>query len=157
DRDLQSNDPNQDRLHNEFLARHPAWFYERKRGEWNALTARDAALKKKVSKNRIDNEKAAQAAYALYFDAAKARADKKNLFQTKKDGGYYEDIFNDATTTAWLLVPFRIADYIASEKNTFLRSIRDIDPKKATVEQSRLLTRQWVKFADQYILGAIGL
>lgn len=157
DRDLQSNDPNQDRLHNEFLQRDPPWFYERKRGEWNALTARDAALKKAVGRNRIDNERAAQAAYAFYIDAARARADKKNLFQPRKDGGYYEDIFNDATTTAWLLVPFRMAEYVATEKNGYLRSIRGIDPKKATVEQSRLLSRQWVKFADQYILGTIGL
>jgi hypothetical protein len=157
DRDLQSNDPNQDRLHSEFLKRDPPWFYERKRGEWNALTARDANLKKKVGKNRVDNERAAQAAYAFYFDAAKARADKKNLFQPKVNSGYYEDIFNSGTTTAWLLVPYRIADYIATQKTDYLKSIRGIDPRKASVEQSRRLGREWIKFADQFILGTIGL
>lgn len=156
DRDLQSNDPNQDRLHLEFSQRDPSWFYERKRGEWNALTVRDAALKKRVGRNRIDNERAAQAAYALYFDAAKARADKKNLFQPKKDGGYYEDVFNDGTTTAWLLVPFLIGEHVTREKNEYLKSIRGIDPRRATAAQHRLLSRQWIKFADQFILGTIG-
>jgi AIPR protein len=157
DRDLMSNDPNQDRLHQEFLDRDPAWFYERKRGEWNALTARDAALKRKVGKNRIDNERAAQAAYALFIDAAKARADKKNLFQARRDGGYYDDVFNDGTTTAWLLVPYRLSLYVTEEKNKYLRSIRGIDPRKATVQQKALLSKEWIKFADQYILGTIGL
>lgn len=157
DRDLRSNDPNQDRLHTQFLERQPPWFYERKRGEWNALTGRDAQLKKLVGKNKIDNERAAQAAYAFYFDGAKARADKKNLFQTRADGGYYEDIFSDATTTAWLLVPYRIADFVANAKNVYLRSIKGIDPRTATAQQSRLLSRQWLKFADQFVLGTIGL
>jgi AIPR protein len=157
DRDLMSNDLNQDRLQHEFLQRDPPWFYERKRGEWVALTKRDAELKKSIGKNKIDNERAAQAAYAVFIDAARARADKKNLFQPRKDGGYYEDVFNDSTTTAWLLLPFRTADYVGSKKNEYLRSIRGIDPRKATVQQARLLSKEWVKFADQYILGTIGL
>jgi hypothetical protein len=157
DRDLLSNDPNQDRLQAQFLKRSPAWFYERKRGEWNALTARDAGLKQKVGKRKIDNERAAQAAYAFYIDAAKARADKKSLFQPKANNGYYEDIFNSGTTTAWLLVPYRIADYVAERKNEYLKSIRGIDPRRASVEQSRRLGREWLKFADQFIIGTIGL
>jgi hypothetical protein len=155
DRDLLSNDPNQDRLQAEFFKRTPPWFYERKRGEWNALTARDAGLKT-MSKRKIDNERAAQAAYAFYFDAAKARADKKNLFQPKTSSGYYEDIFNSGTTTAWLLVPYRIADYVAERKNEYLKSIRGIDARRPNVEQSRRLDREWLKFADQFILGTIG-
>jgi hypothetical protein len=155
DRDLQSNDPNQDRLHAEFLKRDPAWFYERKRGEWNALTARDAQMRKHLAKSRIDNERVAQAAYAFYFDAGRARADKKNLFQPKSDGGYYEDIFNETRTSAWLLVPYLLDQYIRTEKNSYLKAIRGIDPRKASVAQKKLLGRQWLKFADQFILGTM--
>jgi hypothetical protein len=155
DRDLQSNDPIQDRLQREFARLRPAWFYERKRGEWNALSVEDAALKKRVQRRRVDNERAAQAAFAFYFDAAKARADKKNLFQLKKDGGYYEDIFNDARTAVGLLVPYKIAEHVRAEKNRYLKATRGIDPRKATTAQKRLLSRQWVKFADQFIVGAI--
>jgi hypothetical protein len=154
-RDLQSNDPVQDRLHREFLRRRRPWFYERKRGEWNALSARDADLKKKVGNRRVDNERAAQAAYAFYFDPGKARADKKNLFQPKRDGGYYEDIFSDSRTTAQFLLPYLIAEHIRAEKNRYLRSIRDIDPDRVSMTQRRLLSRQWVKFADQFLLGTI--
>jgi hypothetical protein len=155
DRDLQSNDPTQDRLHAEFLRRDPAWFYERKRGEWNALTARDARLKKQLAKRRIDNEKVAQAAYAFYFDPGRARADKKNLFQRRSDGGYYEDIFNDTRTAAWLLLPYLFAEHIRNEKNTYLKEIRGIDGRKANVVQRRLLGREWLKFADQFVLGTM--
>jgi hypothetical protein len=154
-RDLQSNDPNQDRLHDEFLRRDPPWFYERKRGEWNALTARDATLKKRLVKRRIDNEQAAQAAFAFYFDPGKARADKKSLFQSKGDGGYYEDIFNEMRTAVSLLVPYRLAKHIAEEKRDYLKKIRMIDPRKANVAERKLLGRQWLKFADQFILGTM--
>jgi hypothetical protein len=155
DRDLQSNDTTQDRLHNEFIRRDPPWFYERKRGEWNALTARDAGLRKRIGRNRVDNEIAAQAAYAFFFDAGKARADKKGLFQPKKDGGYYEDIFNESRTPVSLLVPFRLSEYIKGRKNEYLKEIRGVDPSKATQAQARRLSRQWLKFADQFILGTI--
>jgi hypothetical protein len=155
DRDLQSNDPNQDRLHAEFLQQDPPWFYERKRGEWNALTARDAQLKKRLTKRRIDNERVAQAAYAFYFDPGRARADKKDLFQRRSDGGYYEDIFSESRTAAWLLLPYLLAEYIRGEKNSYLKRIRGIDARKANVEQRRLLSREWLKFADQFVLGTM--
>ncbi len=157
DRDLQSNDPTQDRLHVDFIRRAPPWFYERKRGEWNALTAHDAQLKRRVGKRRIDNERVAQAAYAFYLNPARARADKKNLFQSKRDGGYYEEIFNETTNTVGLLVPYELAERIRMEKNSYLKEIRDIETRKASVAQKRLLGRQWLKFADQFILGTMAL
>jgi AIPR protein len=156
DRDLMSNDPVQDRLHREFLRRDPPWFYERKGGEWQALTEQDAQLKTRIQKRRIDNQRAAQAAYAFYFDPAVARADKKHLFQPRTDGGYYEDIFNAGTSTAWMLVPYLLADFVAAEKARYLKSIRGLDPRSASVAQRRTLRRQWLKFADQFIVGTIG-
>jgi hypothetical protein len=156
DRDLQSNDNQQGRLHEEFLLRNPPWFYERKRGEWSAHTARDAALKKKVGKNRIDNERAAQAAYAFFNDPGQARADKKGLFQSVAEGGKYEDVFNDGTTTAYLLVPFRASVFVSAEKASLLRELRQIDARKPTTNELKILARQWIKFADQFILGTIG-
>ncbi len=154
-RDLQSNDLTQNRLHDEFRQLSPPWFYERKRGEWNALTAGDASLKKKFAKHRIDNERVAQAAFAFYFDAGKARADKKSLFQSKDDGGYYEDIFNDTRTPIELLVPYLLAEHIRVEKGIYLKAIKGINARKASVEQRRLLGKLWLKFADQFILGTM--
>jgi len=154
-RDLQSNDRHQDRLQRDFQKRTTPWFYERKRGEWNALSTEDPGLEKRLGKRRIDNEEAAQAAYAFYFDPGRARADKKDLFQPKRDGGYYEDIFNEKRTSASLLVPYLLAKYIRARKNDYLKEIRPIDPRKATIDEQRLLSRLWLKFADQFILGAM--
>jgi hypothetical protein len=155
-RDLQSNDRHQDRLQRDFRKRTTPWFYERKRGEWNALTAEDPGLAQRLGKRRIDNEEAAQAAYAFYFDPGRARADKKDLFQPKKDGGYYEDIFNEKRTSASLLVPYLLAKHIRARKNDYLKQIRPIvDPRKATLDEQRLLSQLWLKFADQFILGAM--
>ncbi len=75
DRDLMSNDRHQDRLQGEFNHLRPPWFYERERGEWDAL-ARGARTRQRYGRpaRRVDNETAAQAGYAFYFDPADARA-----------------------------------------------------------------------------------
>jgi hypothetical protein len=160
DRDLQSNDPNQDRLQVEFDALDPPWFYERKRGEWNARVADDEALLERYGKGaqarRIDNEQAAQAAYAFYFDPAKARARKTLLFRGQSDDGYYEELFNSDTTARWLLLPYRLSEHVVEQKRKYMKQIRDINPKRASAAQNKQLRREWLKFADQFVLGAMG-
>lgn len=155
DRDLLSNDYQQDRLHDEFRSLDPPWFYERKRGEWDAKVKPSAALRARYAKHRIDNEKAAQAAYAFHFDPAEARARKRLLFVPAQDGGFYDKLFNDDTTPEWLLVPYLIGEAVAERKRAYLKQLRGIkDRQKASAQEKRLLSYEWQKFADQMMIGA---
>jgi hypothetical protein len=158
DRDLLSNDKHQDRLQIEFGELDPPWFYERKRGEWDAVVKPKANWKARYGKpaRRVDNEAAAQAAYAFYFDPAEARARKKLLFVPADDIGFYDDIFNDDTSAEWLLVPFRIWQYVVEQKATYVKRLRQANPAKPLANDRRLLAREWVKFGDQMLVGTIG-
>lgn len=159
DRDLLSNDVLQDRLQSEFDQLDPPWFYERKRGEWDAVVAKNPAVKARYGKQaarRIDNEKAAQAAYAFYFNPGRARIDKKQLFLRKQDGGVYEDIFNEDTNTTWLLVPFLVQEYVSVRKRQHQREVKNIEEGKADAKQRRLLAKEWVRFSDQLFTATIG-
>lgn len=160
DRDLLSNDEPQSRLEVEFDQLDPPWFYERKRGQWDAQIKPDAALKRRYGNGtrRIDNEVAAQAAHAFWYDPAVARARKRMLFVRKQDdeNGLYEDLFDDDTTPEWLLVPYRIGRYIATRKRDYMRQLKEaLKPARPTTAQRVTIQRSWLKFADQFVLGAI--
>jgi hypothetical protein len=157
DRDLLSNDGLQDRLQKEFNDLDPPWFYERKRGEWDAVVAKRARLRAKFGRpaRRVDNEKAAQAAYAFFKSPADARARKRLLFVPNREGGFYDDVFNEETTAERLLLPYRLAERIAKKKSEYLREIKTIDPLKPSAREKRQLEREWIKFGDQFILGAM--
>jgi hypothetical protein len=152
-----SNDPLQDKLQDAFDALKPPWFYERKRGEWPARTKNNPKLRARYEKGKfqLDNEKAAQAAYAFHYNPAEARARKRFLFRTTRDGGFYERLFNEDTTPEWLLLPYLIAEYVARRKSEYQRQVRKIDPERASVEELDLLDMEWIKFADQVLVGAI--
>jgi hypothetical protein len=157
DRDLLSNDRTQDRLQLEFDEMELPWFYERKRGEWNARIAASPVLKARYGngKRRIDNEPAAQAYMAFFHDPADARARKRLLFVPQAEQGYYDRIFQDDTTPEHLLVPFLLSQFIAERKREYQRKVKAIDRDALSVEDKRLLAQNWLRFADQFILGAI--
>lgn len=160
DRDLMSNDDPQARLEEEFAELEPPWFYERKRGQWEAEAKQKAAKKKKFGDRRIDNETAAQAAYAFWRDPAVARARKRMLFVRKSEdlNGLYDQIFTDSTTPEWLLLPFRIQQYVARRKRAYMRELKSaLESSRPSVKEKRVMGKQWLKFADQVILGAIRL
>jgi hypothetical protein len=162
DRDLLSNDDPQATLQTDFDQLAPPWFYQRKRGEWDAQIKPHAARKRRYGNGArlIDNEGAAQAAYAFWYDAAVARARKRMLFVRKSDdeNGLYDEIFTSNTTAEWLLLPFRIHEYVNSRKREFLphlKSALEVAESDRTTEQERTIQRTWIKFADQVLVGAI--
>ena len=158
DRDLMSNDDPQQRLEKEFEQRDPPWFYERKRGQWDAEAKNSATLRDKFGKRRIDNEVAAQAAYAFWHDPAVAKARKRMLFVRKLDDakGLYEQIFTESTTTDWMLLPYLTQRYVASRKATYMRELKvALQVKEPDVKTKRTVEREWLKFSDQMVLAAI--
>lgn len=62
---------------------------------------------------RVDNEKAAQAALAFWWNYSyEAKAKKRLIFEKKQSAmkGYYEMIFNGQTTAEYVLLPFLFWD-----------------------------------------------
>jgi hypothetical protein len=158
DRDLMSNDSHQDRLQAEFNQLDPPWFYERKRGEWDAMIHPSPALRARYGKppRRIDNEAAAQAAYAFYFDPGEARARKRFLFMPAAENGFYDQIFHRDTSAEWLLLPFCVADYVGRKRAEYLQQYKGVNQARPSNEGKRLLAMDWMKFADQMLIGSVG-
>lgn len=158
DRDLSSNDDVQARLEVEFGELEPPWFFERKRGQWEAEVKPSAAQKRRFGDRRIDNEAAAQSAYAFWHDPAVARARKRMLFVKKIEdpNGLYEQVFTDSTTPEWLLLPFRVQQHVARKKRAYMRELKTaLEAERPNVHETRLLGKQWLKFADQIIIAVI--
>ena len=160
DRDLMSNDDPQAGLERDFADLDPPWFYERKRGQWDAEAKQSPSKKKKFGDRRIDNEVAAQAAYAFWRDPAVARARKRMLFVRKVEDptGLYEQIFTENTRPEWLLLPFRVQQFVARRKRAYMRELKSaLESKRPSVRETKVMGKQWLKFADQILLGAIRL
>jgi hypothetical protein len=160
DRDLLSNDPHQERLQSEFAKLQPPWFYERKRGSWKAEVGSSKQRRQAFGGRIINNEKAAQSAYAFHHDPGEARARKRMLFVTRNDdpNGFYDLLFGGFTTPEWLLVPFLVNKYVAACKNDYVRQLRDLDDRPTatrSVAEKLLIQRSWIKFADQALVGTI--
>lgn len=162
DRDLQSNDNVQQRLQVEFAQLSHPWHYASKRGEWDAVVKPDPRLRALYGDRRLDNDKVAQAAYAFHFDPGVAKARKGYLFVRRVDDpdkGLYEDIFNESTTPEWLLLPYRLSVLIDERRKKYMKQLKEAleDPETNELELERLSQRGWLRFADQYLLGALNL
>ena len=158
DRDLLSNDDIQARLEAEFAELDPPWFFERKRGQWDAEVKASAAKRKRFGDRRIDNEAAAQSAFAFWREPAIARARKRMLFVKKVEdpNGLYDRVFTDSTTTEWLLLPFRVQQYVARRKRAYMRELKSaLEADTRAVKETQIIGKQWLKFADQIILAVI--
>ncbi len=159
DRDLLSNDPIQEKLQKTFAELDPPWYYERKRGAWKAEVS--PSQRKRFAKRVISNEKAAQAAYAFHYDPGEARARKRFLFVTRREdpNGFYELLFNRTTTPQWLLLPYRVNEFVTERKRDHLQRIREAEKKptnRRSVADKLALQRGWISFGDQVLAGAIG-
>ena len=109
----------------------------------------------------ISNEKAAQAAYAFHYDPGEARARKRFLFVTRREdpNGFYELLFNRTTTPQWLLLPYRVNEFVTERKRDHLQRIREAEKKptnRRSVADKLALQRGWISFGDQVLAGAIG-
>jgi AIPR protein len=153
-RDLQSNDRIQTQLQAKFANLSPPWFYERKRGEWDARGG--AKLAQRYGSRRIENDVAAQAYYAMFHDAGIARARKRFLFTRKQDGGLYDFIFNRDTKAEPLLLAFRAGKYVKKKADAYRREIRGVKRGSGPAAEQKKLDLEWFKFGEQFVLGAIG-
>jgi hypothetical protein len=160
DRDLLSNDDPQERLEKEFAEFDLPWFYERKRGQWDAEVKPQAAKRRRYGDRKIDNEAAAQAAYAFWRDPGVARARKRMLFVRKAEdpSGLYDQIFTESTPPERLLLPFLVQQYVGRRKRAYMKELKAaLEIDNPSVKEKRTTSRQWLKFADQMIVGAIRL
>lgn len=119
-RDFYCNDDIQKKLYDDFLA-NTGVIYERRRGEF---------IKDKIHKDYkdidiISNEILAQK-YLAYFleQPIKAKSNKKLIFKSKEDGGYYEDIFNYNTNYKDMLIGYRLFTYIDKKLKDLEKNIK---------------------------------
>jgi len=102
------------------------YFYERKRGEFNAKYTTEEIRKKEFGENWkervISNEKAAQAYLAMFLDMpAQAKSSKKKIF-IKDDTGYYNKIFNDTLLEEQLLASYRLLEFVEKQTEKYSES-----------------------------------
>jgi hypothetical protein len=126
-RDLRSNDAVQfavERIMSEVYGLK----YIRKVGE-------EPALRGRPSQDRVDNERAAQAALAFWFGLSyEAKAKRKLIFEREGSAtpGYYDRIFNDNTAAEYLLLPYLLWEsqyerLISTASHTLGGTYRNLD------------------------------
>ncbi len=120
-RDLSSRDLVQTEIQKVFKTY--KYFYERKRGEFNALFPTDEIREKEFGqdwKRRvISNEKVAQAYMSLFLNKpSQAKAQRGKIFD-KSEGGYYNDIFNNSTIVERLLLAYKLLYFIEKESKEY--------------------------------------
>ncbi len=106
--DFRSNDPIHVRLHAEFRKLNPAWFYEHKRGVWNAEYKRSADKKPFTDGaifgiRRIQMMDLGQAAYAFLGHPRKAVEKAAEIFDSNAT---YASVFLPRITAPQLLLPY---------------------------------------------------
>lgn len=167
-RDLMGNDEEQAKLQRKFDKLDPPWFYERKAGAWKALTP---SQRKRYNGRRIDNQRAAQAALSFFDDPGLARARKRYLFVSvdEDSNGLYERVFPPTTSTTRVLLPFRVYQYVDAQRAKYQKQLRPVQKKyegqdlDALKKEGRVppkdlavLSREWIKFANEYFVGTVG-
>jgi hypothetical protein len=120
-RDLTSKDEIQTRIQRTFKIYR--YFYERKRGEFNAIYTTDEIKSKEFGtdwKNRIiANERAAQAYLAMFLNKpAQAKSQKRRIF-IKGDGGFYNDIFTEDLIEERMLMAYKLLEFIEARTDEY--------------------------------------
>lgn len=112
-RDLRSNERIQKYLEDEFMTL--GYFYERKKNQYI----------NEPKNKRLDNELLGQIYLAYYLDMpSEAKNQKYLVFDDKK----YGDIFNEETTAAKLLLPYRVYLPLVEKKNDIQKRKRAKSP-----------------------------
>jgi hypothetical protein len=124
-RDLCSRDTIQTKIQK--LIKNYGYFYERKRGEFNALhptpEIKEKAFGKDWKRKVISNEKAAQAYLAFILNKpSQAKAQKSKIF-LKSEGGFYYDIFNDSLMPERMLLSYKLLEYIEAKRKEYQDSV----------------------------------
>ena len=98
-RDLRSNDSIQVEIER-ILSEVYDLTYIRKKGEFPGLRGRPG-------RDRVDNERAAQAALAFWHGLShESKSNARLIFEKSNSGGYYDRIFGDKTAPQYILLPY---------------------------------------------------
>ena len=150
-RDLCSNDLIQIRIQK--VISEYGYFYERKRGEVDALYPTLKEKKKVLGKNYrdkvISNEKAAQAFVALYLGyPAWAKSEKKRIF-VKGENGFYFRIFNekDEILPEKMLFAWILLRYIEKKKREFRQKFKN------NSNQDELYKKDFILHSEYFVLN----
>ncbi|MGP8057831.1 MAG: AIPR family protein [Nitrososphaerales archaeon] len=127
-RDLCSNDDVQVKTQKLLLETYH-YFYEKKRGEFDSsyptVEAKSELLGQDYKKKLISNENAAQAFLAMFLNRpAEAKSEKRRIFM--KDGGFYEEIFDeeDPDLAEKMLVAWRLLKFVEGRKREYKKSYK---------------------------------
>ena len=122
-RDLTSNDETQDRLYRALLDSYNV-FYQRKRGEFDmefpTIEAKVKRFGKRYQDRILDNERTGLAFLATYLNRpVEAKKEKWKVFY--KDGGYYQEIFNDhlGDLAERLLLVWELGNIVELQKRAY--------------------------------------
>jgi len=147
ERDFRSNDDNQKRLQRDFFDNTNIW-YERRRGEFRTQLR---------SIEKIPNEYFAQA-YLAYFLQRPVDSKQKSslIFMAKKDGGFYEDIFNNNTSFQDLQIAYYFLWFIDDEKYAYKKKYDAIEigaRGKYLKKDIPVIENQFILHATSHILA----
>jgi hypothetical protein len=154
-RDLCSRDTIQTRIQTALLGPYK-YFYERKKGEFQALYP-TLEMKEKVLgaewKSRIiNNEKAAQAFLSFFLDKpSQAKASKKRVF-IKGDEGFYDKIFSDNLIEEALLLAHKLLCYIENKTKQY-RIRYDEAGQLEEKERAEVYKFDFLLHADFFVLN----
>lgn len=164
--DLLSNMPVQGMIQKVLLDAY-GYFYEKKRGEFDSLYPTIDSKKKLLGGNYktklISNVNAAQAFLALYLNMpAEAKSGKRKIFIRVKDGGFFDDIFNEGDTClaekillAWKLLKYiemRIEEYDKERKKFFLSLISKKEEELTEDEKIKIREKVAEIYRFDYLL-----
>jgi len=155
-RDLCSNDSIQCKIQK--IIEGYDYFYERKRGEFDAKYPTKGEKKKVLGENYkenlISNEKAAQAFLAFYLDKpAQAKSEKKRIF-IKDGSGFYKDIFNesDEILPEKLLLSWKLLKYVEKQKRLFQREYKNVSEKEDE-KKEKMYKLDFILHSEYFILN----
>lgn len=153
-RDLCSRDATQTRIQTQLKTY--KYFYERKRGEFQALHPTIEMKNKLLGdqwKDRIvNNERAAQAYLAFFLNKpAQAKASKRRIF-VKGSEGFYDKIFSENLVEEDLLMVYKLLRYI-QERTKQYRKTYDEAEKMEEKERSNIYSYDFILYSDFFVLN----
>jgi len=153
-RDLCSRDTIQTKIQK--LIRNYGYFYERKRGEFNALYPTHEIKVNEFGNNWkrkvISNEKAAQAYLAFMLNKpSQAKAQKGKIF-LKSEGGFYYDIFNDSLMPERILLAFKLLEYIEMKRKEYQETLSNAGEMSEN-ERNNTYSYDYIIHSDLFILS----
>jgi hypothetical protein len=154
-RDLASVQTNQVRIQN--ILKISGYFYERKRGEFEARYLTDAIREKDFGPDWrskvIPNDRASQAYLAMFLDKpAQAKTRKRRIF-ILGEGGFFNDIFNDRLIPEQLLLAYKLLRFIESKTKEYLKQYYSARELGKIKESEEIYRYDFLLHSDFFVLS----